>query len=148
MALNLGKAFEKQFQKDWTESFPRSFLYRLPDQMTGMYGSRNIGDFICFNNGKLYVLDTKTIKGCSIPISCLTQLDMMLPFSDVEGCVLGFVIWYHDKDVVGFLSAKQTAIYKEEGKKSVRFDDPNLFVFPGAKKRKFISTDYTSIERM
>ena len=53
MAVNRGKQFEDVFRKDWKQSFPDTFLLRLPDQTSGFYGSRNLCDFIAYFDGIL-----------------------------------------------------------------------------------------------
>ena len=148
MPVNKGKAFEQQFKKDWRTCFPQSFIYRLPDQVSGYHNSKNVSDFICFEDGHLYLLDTKSIKGASIPIVNLSQLDMMQAYSDVPECLCGFIVWFYDKDTVVFISSEQAKKYRKQGLKSIRFDDENVLVLPGEKKRTFINTDYSKLKEV
>lgn len=67
MADNKGKLFEKHFKSDWEKSFPGTFIYRLQDSMGGFKGISNICDFICFNNGNLYLIECKKHKGNTLP---------------------------------------------------------------------------------
>lgn len=148
MAVNRGKAFEQQFKKNWLKCFPNSFIYRLPDQVSGFHGSKNVSDFICYADNHLYLLDTKSTQGASIPITNLSQLDMMYSYRSVENCLCGFIVWFIDKCVVAFIPAELTYKYRKEGKKSIRFDDENIFVLPGIKKKVFINTDYTKLNEV
>lgn len=148
MAVNRGKQFEQRFMKDWKNCFPNSFIYRLPDQVSGYHNSKNVSDFICFEDGHLYLIDTKSTQGASIPITNLTQLDMMESYKDVPECLIGFVVWFTDKDTVIFVSSKQAHEYRKSGKKSIRFDDENVLNIPGIKQRTFIKSDYTKLKEV
>lgn len=146
MAVNRGKQFEQQFVKDWRDCFPQSFIYRLPDQVSGYRGSKNVSDFICFEDGHLYLLDTKSTQGASIPIGNLSQLDMMEAYKDVPECLCGFIVWFYDKNTVVFVSSKYAHQCRKHGKKSIRFDDEELIVLPSTLKRTLMKTDYNKLK--
>lgn len=74
MPMNKGKKFEEQVREDLGKTFPNSFILRLPDQQSGYYGSsKNICDFILYVNGTLFLLECKSHKGNTFPLSNLTQ---------------------------------------------------------------------------
>ena len=76
-----GKQFEEQFKKDWKESMPDSFCYRLHDQVTGYkVTSRNPCDFICYKFPYLYLLEIKSHEGNTFPFSAFRQYDEMIKY--------------------------------------------------------------------
>ena len=89
MATNYGKKFEKVFEQDWRKTFPCSFIFRLPDQQSGYYGtSSNPCDYICFVNNKLYLLELKSHLGNTFPLSNLRQYDKLSPYVGIDGVKL------------------------------------------------------------
>lgn len=148
MAQNKGKQFEQRFREDWLTSFPKSFILRLPDQQSGYFGtSKNICDFICFANKKLYLIECKTIKGNTFPISNLTQLDNLVSF-ELDDVIVGVVIWFYEKDKVIFVPINEIAQMKKDGLKSVNIkmldeDNYKIINVPSVKLRTFMKSDYT-----
>lgn len=93
MAINKGKIWEKCFQESWEQSFPNSFILRIPDQQSGYYNaSRNISDFICFKSPYLFLVECKTIKGKTLPFSNLKQYERMLPYENIKYIKTGFIV--------------------------------------------------------
>lgn len=93
MPINRGKIWERCFQESWEETFPNSFILRLPDQQSGYLGtSRNICDFIGFTNGKLYLIECKSIKGNTLPLSNLKQYERLLSYKGIKDVRIGFIV--------------------------------------------------------
>lgn len=92
MTINRGKQFEERFKKDWESTFPKSFLTRLPDQVSGYKGSRNICDFIGYTHDKLFLLECKTHKGLSIPFSAISQHETLVKYVGLPGVRAGVVL--------------------------------------------------------
>ena len=148
MANNRGKQFEEQFRKDFLKTFPDGFILRLPDQMSGYKSySQNPCDFICFTNGKLFLMECKSHKGASLPFDVITQFDKLASYSDIPDVYAGVVIWLYEKDKVLYAPINLIKRLKGEGKKSIGIKALNEYEefieIPSEKKRVMMSTDYS-----
>lgn len=147
---NLGKAFENKFKDDWKACFPQSFIYRLPDQMSGYRGSsQNLCDFVCFNKGVLYLVECKSHAGASFPFDKLTQYVKLKEKYDehVVGTRVGVLLWLYDKDKVLYVPIKTIIDLKEKGEKSIGVrhlnKDVRIIEIPIVKKRVFVDSDFS-----
>ena len=123
MAINKGKKWEVCVQESWEQSFPSSFIIRIPDQQSGYLGtSRNVSDFIAFKSPYLFLIECKTIKGNTLPFSNLKQYERMLQYEDIENIKTGFLVWWQDKGVTAWVPTKSIYLMKEDNKKSVHVD--------------------------
>lgn len=148
-----GKQFEEKFKKDWMKSFPSSVLFRLPDQMSGYKTtSKNICDFIGFNDGILYLIECKTHKGASLPFECLRQLFLMSKYLKVPNVRIGVVLWLYEKDVVYYIPITTILQMKKDGKKSVGIraveEGYSIKIIPSIKKRVFMDSDYSVLSEL
>ena len=148
MANNRGKQFEEQFRKDFLKTFPDGFILRLPDQMSGYKSySQNPCDFICFTNGKLFLIECKSHKGASLPFDVITQFDKLASYSDIPDVYAGVVIWLYEKDKVLYAPINLIKRLKGEGKKSIGIKALNEYEefieIPSEKKRVMMSSDYS-----
>ena len=148
MAVNRGKQFEEQFKKDFLKTFPNGFILRLPDQMSGYKSySQNPCDFICFTNGKLFLIECKSHKGASLPFDVITQFDKLASYSDIPDVYAGVVIWLYEKDKVLYAPINLIKRLKGEGKKSIGIKALNEYEefieIPSEKKRVMMSSDYS-----
>jgi recombination protein U len=148
-----GKQFEERFRADWLKTFPQSVIIRLPDQMSGYKTtSRNICDFICFNDGILYLIECKSHKGASIPFECIRQYNLMKSFVGIKGVRVGVVLWLYEKDVEYYIPTSTIETLKKENKKSVGLkaveEGYNIKVIPTTKKRVFLEADYSVLSEL
>ena len=148
MAYNVGKQFEERFSKNWKESFPNSFVYRLHDQLSGYkVVSRNPCDFICFEHGRLHLIECKSHKGASMPFTNLRQYDEMIKYAGIENVFIGVVLWLMEKDVVIYIPLQTITQMMQDGKKSVGMqsikDGYNILEIPSKKLRTFMQSDYS-----
>ena len=148
LANNRGKQFEEQFRKDFLKTFPDGFILRLPDQMSGYKSySQNPCDFICFTNGKLFLMECKSHKGASLPFDVITQFDKLASYSDIPDVYAGVVIWLYEKDKVLYAPINLIKRLKGEGKKSIGIKALNEYEefieIPSEKKRVMMSSDYS-----
>lgn len=146
--MNRGKQFESLFAKQWKQSFPNSFIYRLKDDTSGYaLTAANPADFICYVKGRVYLIETKTIKGNTFPLSNLSQYDKLLSYSGIDGLVAGVIIWYYERDKVFFVPIETFKKMKEDGLKSVNvrtaLDNYYVLDIPSTKKRVFLDSDYS-----
>ena len=148
MARNLGKQFENKFREDWIKSFPKSFIFRLKDDVSRYaMTAANPCDFICYVKNRLYLIETKTIQGNTFPFSNLSQYDKLLSYSDVDGLVAGVIIWFSERDKVFFVPIQSAKKMRDDGLKSVNVKNAleNYYIIdiPSKKKRVFLDSDYT-----
>lgn len=146
----LGKQAELKI-KEWLDKPELGYsIDRLPDQMTGWYGSKNICDFICFKAPYMYYIESKATWEDRFNFSMITdyQFEQLLNKSKIYN-VYGLVI-------VLFATYKRAFIFKIEdikeaidnGIKSVNIKKidkwvvPNIEVYTIPNNRKKL-LDYT-----
>lgn len=89
----LGKKAEAKI-KQWLDRPEEGYCFlRLPDQMTGYYGSSNICDFLLYKKPNFYLIESKATYNDNFPFSMITEFqhDNMIEKSQVEG-VKSFVV--------------------------------------------------------
>ena len=132
-------------------TFPNSFILRLPDQQSGYYGSsKNICDFILYTKGTLFLLECKSHKGNTFPLSNLTQFGKLQEYKDINGVKPGLILWFIDHDVVCWVPIRTVIHYADAGKKSININDLDSDEFPivrlnSEKKRTYMTTDYSGL---
>jgi len=148
MEGGLGKKFEEVFKRDWKECFPDSFLFRLSDQVSGYKNtSQNPCDFICFVFKNLFLIETKSHKGKSIPFQAIPQYERLLKYKGMENVHPGVIVWFIDYDKVIWCPIEELEKIKNDGKKSISLDIINKMLYniieiPSEKKITFLKTDY------
>lgn len=148
MPINKGKVWEKCFQESWEQSFPSSLLIRLPDQQSGYLGtSRNICDFIGFKSPDLFLIECKSTKGNTLPLSNLKQYERLLPYSEIEHVRVGFAVWWSERGVTAWIPISAITELKAEGKKSVHVryvegGDYGMVKVPNIIKRVYPKCDF------
>lgn len=146
-----GKKFEDRFKSDWVESVPDSVCYRLYDTMSGYMGQRNVGDFICYKYPNIFLIDTKSIQGNTLPFSDLRQYDQMLEYKNIKGVRVGFVVWFVDHDKVLWIPVQTMEKIQKEGLKSYNIrkmfgnDDYPILEIPSYKLRTFMKSNYSEL---
>jgi hypothetical protein len=152
---DIGKKFEDRFRKDYQRCFPKTLIYRLPDQQSGYSGggSSNPCDFFCYPGTCVLMVECKAHKGASIPFSAIRQYDKMKDFKGLEKTHVGVVVWFYEKDIVIWTSIEEMERMREiDGEKSIglRMIDPekpykkayNIITIPSKKLRAFMESDY------
>lgn len=148
---DMGKKWEAQFRSGWLKSFPASFIYRLPDQVTGYKTtSQNPCDFLAFTQKSLLMVECKAHAGASLPFSAISQLDKLISFDNLEDVYPGVLLWLYEKDLVLWVKASDLRKMRDEGKKSVgikALSDPaySIIELPAVKKRTFMEVDYSAL---
>lgn len=92
-ATLLGKKAESKI-KDWLDRPQDGYCFdRIPDQMTGFYGSKNICDFTLFKSPYMYYIESKATWKDRFDFSMLTetQHNGLTDKSKIDG-VFGVVI--------------------------------------------------------
>lgn len=125
---NPGKAFEEDFKN----SIPEDILYiRLKDAGGWSNGSntrftvKNECDAILFREPYLYMLEFKSHKGKSLPLSCISpnQLKQLKSFTKYDYVIAGFVINFRDLEETYFIYADYVYQFAQEmERKSIPYD--------------------------
>ena len=110
---NKGKKFENNFKESALKY--ELFIIRLNDTELSFMRNResrftptNPCDFICFKNGKLFMLELKSTEYNSIPIQRIPteepkmikahQINSLIKYSEYKGVNCGFVLNFREKD--------------------------------------------------
>lgn len=81
----LGKKAEAKI-KEWLNRPEEGYDFnRIPDQMTGFYGSRNICDFDLYKTPSKYYIESKATWGDNFAFSVITQKDDLLDKAKIKG---------------------------------------------------------------
>lgn len=145
----LGKKWQDKVKSAWKASFPGTFIYRLPDQVSGnKHTSANPCDFFGFTDGHLFLIECKQHKGASVPFTAVPQYERLLAYKGIPNVHPGVIIWFSEKDLVIWCSIQSLEAMVNDGRKSVSvkfFKDGlyNIKEIPGQKKRFFIQPDLT-----
>lgn len=89
----LGKKAESKI-KEWLDKPDQGYCFdRIPDQISGMYGSKNICDFILFKSPYMYYIESKATWNDRFDFASITdyQRDNLLKKSQISN-VFGLVI--------------------------------------------------------
>lgn len=123
MRHNYGKEFERQVKQD-LEKVIGADVYRIPDQQSGYFGSKNLADFMVYRYPNHYYFECKTVHGNTLNFQRITpnQWQGLLHKSKIVGNVCGILCWYIEKDVTLFLPIEFLEELKKIGQKSVRYD--------------------------
>lgn len=131
--------------------FPDSFIYRLPDQVSGYkQTSANPCDFLCFTNRKLFLVECKEHKGKSIPFAAIRQYEKLISYIGKPDVHAGVVIWFSELDLVIWVPAEELKKMVADGEKSVGVRHLekklyNIITIPSSKKRLFMESDYAKL---
>lgn len=128
----LGKKAEAKI-REWLDRPEEGYCFdRIPDQMTGFYGSKNICDFALFKSPNMYYIESKATWEDRFDFNMLTQTqhDGLLAKSNISN-VFGIVI-------VLFASYKRAFIFdirhiaklESEGIKSLNIKKIDKWVIP------------------
>lgn len=99
----IGKVFEQEVKA----SFPPDFyIERYKDDTAGFYGVSNPADFRIYKYPYTFLLELKTHKGKSIPLSKirLNQLEGMNTATDYKGIYAGFLLNFRDLEETYYIS--------------------------------------------
>ena len=149
--MNYGKDFEQLIRTAF-EKQPNTSVIRLIDPQNGYAGVRNICDFVIYNYPNQYLIECKSCRGKSLPMSNITdnQWKGLLEMSSIKGVVAGYMIWFIDCDITIFVPAAVANEILQSGRKSISKDiisDSRVIVITAKKKRVFFEYDMTEFIR-
>lgn len=117
----LGKDAEKKI-KEWLDRPDEGYDFqRLPDQMTGFYGSSNICDFVLYKYPNHYWIESKSTWHSRFDFSMLTdnQYDGLLKKSKINGVDGIVIVLFASYQRAFWISIKEIDRLKQSGKKSL-----------------------------
>lgn len=84
---DIGKKAEKRI-REWLNRPEEGYCFdRIPDQLSGLYGSKNICDFTLFKMPYMYYIESKASWSDNVPFKMVTdyQREQMLLKSQIHG---------------------------------------------------------------
>ena len=133
---NLGKKAETKI-KEWLDRPEEGYNFlRIPDQMTGMYGSQNICDFILYKNPNFYFIESKATFNDNFPIGrgvaiSEYQYDNLLERSKIDGVKSYIIVLFATHQRAFILDIKDIdAQIQSGGPKSINIKKIEKWVLP------------------
>lgn len=128
----LGKKAEAKI-REWLDRPEEGYCFdRIPDQMTGFYGSKNICDFTLFKSPNMYYIESKATWEDRFDFNRLTQTqhDGLLAKSKISN-VFGIVIILFASYKRAFIfDIRHIAKLESEGIKSLNIKKIDKWVIP------------------
>ena len=142
---NRGKDFEKRIFEAFNKLEDVS-IDRIPDQMSGYTGSKNVSDFIMYAYPYQYYIECKAFYGNTINFDRIPQLDDLCNKDAIQGVSAGCMLWFIDHDITVWIRSGILKSWKEAGNKSVNIkavkNNKIAYMFiKGDKKRVFFDYD-------
>lgn len=130
----LGKKAEKKI-KEWLDKPEKGYAFeRIPDQLSGFYGSKNICDFYLYVKPSLYYIESKATWGDSFAYESLTenQRSRMIEKSKVDGVFSIVIVLFatYQRAFIFDVNAIQQELDKENVKKSINIKKINKWPLP------------------
>lgn len=106
MPTNLGKVFEAEIKASIPSDF---YVERYKDDTSGFYGVSNPADFRLYKYPLTFLLELKTHKGKSIPLSKIrpNQVKGMYGASQHKGIYCGFLLNYRDLEETYYITCRE-----------------------------------------
>ena len=130
----LGKKAESKI-REWLDKPEEGYSFdRLPDQMTGFYGSSNICDFICFKSPELYYIESKATWHDRFDFSMITenQHNGLLQKSKIDHVYGLIIVLFASYKRAFILNIKDIDKLKDSGTKSLNITKIDKWEIPYA----------------
>lgn len=122
MGDTLGKKAERKI-KEWLDRPEDGYSFdRIPDQMTGMYGSQNICDFTCFRSPYMWYIESKATERDRFDFAMITdyQYEQLLIKSTIPNVFACIIVLFATYKKAFIIDIREIQRLKEiEGKKSL-----------------------------
>ena len=134
MSESLGKKAERKI-KEWLDRPESGYSFdRIPDQLGGFYGGRNICDFTCFKSPYMFYIESKETEHDRFEFSRISEVQYcgLLRKSKIENCFgLIFVLFSTHKRCFIFRIEDIDKLVKSD-KKSVNVKKIDKWTIPYA----------------
>lgn len=118
---NLGKKAEEKI-REWLDRPGDGYCFdRLPDQMTGFFGSKNICDFILFKSPNFYYIESKATWEDRFDFNRITtyQWDHLLQRSYIPGVYSYVIVLFASYKRAFILDIQDILHARQKGMKSI-----------------------------
>lgn len=132
MSETLGKKAEKKI-KEWLDKPELGYSFdRIPDQMTGFYGSSNICDFIVFHAPRQYYIESKATENDRFEFSMIsqTQHDGLLKKSKIKYVYAWVIVLFASYKRAFVLNIEDIDWMIQNGKKSLNIKKIDKWPIP------------------
>lgn len=138
---NLGKKSEAKLRQWLTQPEKGFYMMRLPDQLTGFYGSTNMCDFLLYKKPYFYPIESKATYSDRFDFSMLTetQHNDMLKASEVEGIIPYVAVLFATYKEMYLIKVTDIAELESKGKKSLNIKKIKNWDIPYIKVRTLLS---------
>lgn len=118
---SIGKKAEAKI-KEWLDKPEEGYCFdRIPDQMTGFYGSKNICDFTLFKSPNMYYIESKATWEDRFDFSMLssTQHDGLLEKSKIPNVYGVVIVLFAHHQRAFIIDINEIKRLEDSGKKSI-----------------------------
>lgn len=118
---DLGKKAERKI-REWLDRPKDGYcLDRIPDQMTGFYGSKNICDFTLFKSPNMYYIESKATWSDRFDFNMITeyQFKSLLQKSKIQNVYGIIIVLFAAEQRAFIIDIKEIAKLKSIGKNSI-----------------------------
>lgn len=127
-----GKKAETKI-KEWLNR-PKEgfFFYRLPDQLSGFYGSTNPCDFYLYKSPNFYLIESKSTWNDRFEFNAITdnQRKCMIEASKVNGVTSYVAVLFVTSQRMFLLDINDIVALEEAGKKSINIEKIDKWIIP------------------
>lgn len=129
----LGKKAEAKIRA-WLDRPEDGYCFdRIPDQLSGFYGSKNICDFTLFKYPSFFYIESKASYNDTIPFSYITdnQMEKMLKKSNIEGVYsIAIFLWAEQQRAFMFQISDIQKLLDCGGPKSLNIKKEDKWLLP------------------
>jgi penicillin-binding protein-related factor A (putative recombinase) len=132
MSNDVHKKAEEKI-KEWLDHPELGYsIDRIPDQMNGLYGSKNICDFMCFHTPNLYYIESKSTYEDRFDFSLISdyQYENLLKKSKIQNVWGLIIILYISHKRAFILDIRDIDKLSQSGKKSLNIQKLNKWDIP------------------
>lgn len=129
----LGKKAEDKI-KEWLDRPEQGYCFdRIPDQMSGLYGSKNICDFTFFKYPNMYYIESKATEEARFNFSMITehQYDNLLKKSKIDHVYGLIIVLFASHQRAFIIDIKDIDwLQKEKNKHSLNIEKIDKWLIP------------------
>ena len=119
--------------KQWLDRPELGYSFdRIPDQLGGLYGGRNICDFICFKSPYMFYIESKETQQDRFNFSMIseTQYKGLMAKSRIENCFGLIIALFSERQKAFIFRIQDIDSLQKSGKKSVNVTKRDKWTIP------------------
>lgn len=119
--------------KQWLDRPELGYSFdRIPDQLGGLYGGRNICDFICFKSPYMFYIESKETQQDRFNFSMIseTQYKGLMAKSRIENCFGLIIALFSERQKAFIFRIQDIDSLQKSGKKSVNVTKQDKWTIP------------------